>query len=277
MTAGFDAAYARMLDRWPDGTTTEDIESRFGITRVTTNGPVHDPSPVILLHGGGATAMAWTAVANDLARTRRIVAPNLIGDPGPSRAGEDRLRRTDDLVEWLDGIIDSTGANTVELVGHSYGAMIALAHAVRRPERVNRLVLVDPTSCFVGLRPRYLLRALPSLLFPNADRTRRFILWETDGQVPDDDWLTLTTLAADEQSTRPVVPKRPDRTLLHSLADHRVQVVLAPASKAHDVQRVAATVADSLPSAHVTMLSVGSHHMLPLVPAKELSSLISDR
>ena len=45
-----------------------------------------------------------------------------------------------DLVETLD----ASGADRVDVVGHSWGGRLALELAARRPERVARLVLLDP-------------------------------------------------------------------------------------------------------------------------------------
>ncbi|NDZ94081.1 alpha/beta fold hydrolase [Streptomyces sp. SID6673] len=252
-----------------------DLPGRFGHTRITACGPEHAP-PVLLLHGGGATAMAWTAVVGDLRRDHRVIAPDLVGDPGRSRNDGERLRSTADLCEWIDSVISGLRVGRVDVVAHSYGAMIAAAHAVHAPAAIGRLVLLDPNSCFAGMSRRHLTRALPLLVHPTEDRQRRLVSWETDHAPLDSDWLTVIAKGATFPASRTVVPRRPSRELLSRLADHPVTVVLAPGSKVHHPVRIADRVGALLPSASIVMLSSGTHHTLPMAPADELGRTLSD-
>ncbi|MEE3852546.1 alpha/beta hydrolase [Gordonia sp. LSe1-13] len=242
---------------------------------MTVTGPPDGP-PVLLLHGGGATSMAWTALIERIGGTgHRFVAPDLIGDPGRSRNTGDRLRTVDDLCAWVNTVLTETSCERVDVVAHSYGAMLALAYAVRFPERVGRLILLDPNSCFAGISPRYLMHALPILLRPNERRERRFLGWETDGAALDADWVELVASGAEGfPSSRTVVPRRPGRTDLAGLNGHRVTVVLAPGSRVHRPPRIADRVADLMPAASVVMLSAGTHHTLPMSPSDELAGVV---
>jgi pimeloyl-ACP methyl ester carboxylesterase len=278
--AAFDDAYARLLRRWPDDTTTSETEGRFGTTHVTTAGQPRttgaaDAPALLLLHGGGATSMAWTALAGHLAGGHRVIAPDIIGEPGRSRSTGDRFRSTDDLCDWIDEVLDDSAAPTVDVVAHSYGAMIALAYALRRPHRVRRLVLLDPNSCFAGMSAAYLIRALPVLLRPDADRQRRLLVWGTQGADLDPDWLTVTTTGVGSfPSARPVIPRRPRPQDLRALDAHRVSVLLAPDSRVHDVAQVATNVRAALPTAAVVTLPAGTHHTLPMSPSDHLEAAL---
>lgn len=44
----------------------------------------------------------------------------------------------------LEAVLDGHGLPTATLLGHSWGAALAMAFAIRSPERVSRLVLLDP-------------------------------------------------------------------------------------------------------------------------------------
>ncbi|MDF0601554.1 alpha/beta hydrolase [Psychromarinibacter sp. C21-152] len=50
----------------------------------------------------------------------------------------------------LAGFVGALGADRVHLVGHSIGGMLALEHAVRRPEQVASLTLIGTTPAFGG-------------------------------------------------------------------------------------------------------------------------------
>ncbi|MBN0972793.1 MULTISPECIES: alpha/beta fold hydrolase [Gordonia] len=256
--------------------TPLDIETPFGTTRVNDYGQMGAP-PVVLLPGGGATSMSWVNVVHRLAQTRRVHAVDLIGDAGRSRVSRPP-QTMGELVEWLSAVLDGLGVARVDLAGHSYGAMISLAYAVGPArERVGRLALVDPTSCFTGLRPAYLLRALPILLSPDPRRQRRFLRWETRAAALDPGWHDMYCAGARFPTPPTVVPKRPTREALSRLdGGVSATVILAPDSRAHKANVVARRVRELLPSATVAVLGSGTHHTLPLEPADELADALVD-
>lgn len=103
-------------------------------------GPAEAPS-LLLIHGLGSEADTWRHVVPRLASRFRIIAVDL---PGFGRSDKPRRAYTvpffcDTLVELLDAL----GIARTGLVGHSLGAVIAHFAALQRPERVERLVLVD--------------------------------------------------------------------------------------------------------------------------------------
>ncbi|AEN09542.1 MULTISPECIES: alpha/beta hydrolase [unclassified Streptomyces] len=258
----FLAAYDDVLAaRWPAGTTATRIPTPYGTTHVNSCGP-EDAPPLVLLPGGGATSTVWFAQAAHLARTHRVHAPDLIGDPGRSTTGERPLRTAADLAAWLDAVLDALGADRPALCGHSYGGWIALRHALHAPGRVSRLVLVDPTQCFAGFRPGYLLHALPMLLRPTARRTRAFLAWETGGAALDPAWARLRDEAAAFPTARPVTGPRPSPEELRGLTTPAL-VLLAERGRAHDSAAVAATVHRLLPHAETATLTGATHHSLP--------------
>ncbi|MGV8873084.1 MAG: alpha/beta fold hydrolase [Rhodococcus sp. (in: high G+C Gram-positive bacteria)] len=268
----FFSAYDRVLAKWPLPIDTIDVESDYGTTRVNACGPVDGP-PTVLLPGGGATSTVWFANVAALARGHRVFAIDPMGDPGRSVVGRKPIRTVDDLMSWLDHVLDTLEVMRTSVVGHGYGATVALAYALHRPERVGTLVLLDPPSCFAGMRPAYLLRAVPQLVRPTRERFRSLIRWETRKAPLDADWLDLTERGADFPSAKPVVPRRPKRDRWATLSAD-VTVVFAGESKVHNSSRVADAVGKVLPNAHTVVLTGCSHHMLPMQPAGELDAVL---
>lgn len=258
----FSAAYDAVLDRWPTPREAVDVPTRFGTTRVQVCGPAAGP-PVVLLHGGGATSTVWFANAEALRHTHRVLAPDIMVPNGA-------MRSRDDLLSWLDEVLDHFALTDVALCGHSYGAKIALAYALHAPRRVRRLVLLDPTTCFAGMSPRYLLHAAPLLLRPSGRRLRRFFGWEAAQAGPlDAGWLDRAAAAA-EVRTKLVIPRRPAAEPLRGL-EVPTLVLLAQRSRAHDVDRVAAGARRLLPNATVQVLPDVSHHGMPIRHAERLN------
>lgn len=221
--AAFRAAYDEVLAGWPGPIEAVELPTPYGLTRVNSCGPAGAP-PLVLLPGGGATSAVWGAcAAAGAARTHRVHAVDLVGEPGLGVPVPGRAPRTpDDLADWLDAVLDGLAPRgPVTLAGHSYGAWIAAHHAARRPARLGRLVLLDPTQVFAGLRPGYVLRALPVLVRPTPERIRSFLAWETRGATLDPAWLRLQDETARFPTARPVTGPRPD---LARLADPDVRV-----------------------------------------------------
>ena len=127
-----------------------------------------------------------------------------IGDAGRSMHDGRPLRRAADLTEWLETVLDGLGLAAAAVVGHSYGAWLALRLAVQAPRRVSRLVLLDPTGCVGGMRLPYRLHAVPLFARPSAAAMRRFVNWETGGAPLDPTWLHLASLAGGEVRGSPM-------------------------------------------------------------------------
>ncbi|WP_151770131.1 alpha/beta fold hydrolase [Streptomyces abyssomicinicus] len=270
----FDAAYDALLSRWPADTRALDLPSRFGTTRVHVCGP-EDAPPLVLLPGGGATSMAWYSAAPGLARTHRLYAVDLLGDIGRTVPDGDPLRDAAGLESWLTSVLDGLGLDRTALCGHSYGAWIALRHTLREPGRITRLALLDPTGCFAGLRPPYVLRALPMLLRPTPGRVRSFHRWETGAPPVDPAWEAFLGATVGARRTKVLPARRPDASALRGCAVPTL-VLLAGAGRAHDARRVAERARDLLPRVTVVTAEGAGHHSLPTERAEEVVAALRE-
>ena len=215
--------------------------------------------------------MAWTGPATELSRHHRVFAVDILGDVGRSVPADEPAKTVDDLMLWLDDVVTGSALRRPSVVAHSYGAMIALAFALRRPADVDRLVLLDPNSCFAGMRAAYLAHALPLLLRPSEERQRRFTAWETGGAVLDADLSRLSELGtAHHPRRRPIVPRRPSSTELRELRVDTT-VLLADRSRIHDSVAVDRSIRANFPSIHSRLLGDATHHTLPDRPHEDVS------
>lgn len=262
----FQDAYDALLARWDVPVEQLELTDEFGTTHVNACGPADGP-PVVLLPSHGATSAVWFTIAPRLAEQCRVYAIDLIVDAGRSTNSGRTPKTPADLHTWLSNTFDGLGIGKAVLCGHSYGAWIALTYAIEHPDRVERLTLLDPTDCYLGLRIPYILRALPSLLRPSRKRTVSFLRWETQGLPLDPQVLELAGLAAEQPSTPFVRTKRPTDDQLRDLAP---LVFVAGRSKSHNAADLTRRVTTLSPTATVIQLKTATHHSLPSLHADEV-------
>jgi 4,5:9,10-diseco-3-hydroxy-5,9,17-trioxoandrosta-1(10),2-diene-4-oate hydrolase len=103
-------------------------------------------APVVLLHGGGPGATAWSNFGRNVAALSpsfRVIAPD---QPGFGRSDKptDHPQYFTHASGALAGLLDAIGVDRVHLVGNSLGGGTAVRFALRYPERVGRMVLMAP-------------------------------------------------------------------------------------------------------------------------------------
>ncbi|MHB8597511.1 MAG: alpha/beta fold hydrolase [Ktedonobacteraceae bacterium] len=114
----------------------------------TSRGAIHsaqvqddDELPLVMLHSLGTTADSWRLVAAHLGQRHPVIAFDLRGHGQSDKPddGYDLGTVAEDVVQGMAAI----GLGQVALVGHGWGAKVALMLAVLHPALVSHLVLVD--------------------------------------------------------------------------------------------------------------------------------------
>lgn len=93
---------------------------------------------VLMLHCTLAHSGAWTGLAETLGR-----AALAFDMPGHGKSGAPDPGR-DYQAQCLDAALDFLTGGAMDLIGHSFGATVALRLAAERPDLVRRLVLIEP-------------------------------------------------------------------------------------------------------------------------------------
>jgi len=114
-----------------------------GVTlNVQTGGP-DDGEPILFLHGFPESHRTWRAVAPDLARDFRVIAPDQRGFGASDKPEGVENYRTDRILEDLIALADALALDRFTLVGHDWGGAVAWLAALRHPDRIKRLVIVN--------------------------------------------------------------------------------------------------------------------------------------
>jgi pimeloyl-ACP methyl ester carboxylesterase len=153
--------------------------------------------PVLVLHPEFA-ARIWAPYHDALAAQFQVIAPD-----HPGFGDSDRptwLESVDDLVLHYVDLLDALEVERVSLVGTSLGGWIALALALSRPHRVDRMVLAAPAGIRVDGVDRYDYFANPfeetlRRLFHEPSRAAQLLPTEFGAEVVVHAYREFTTLA----------------------------------------------------------------------------------
>lgn len=232
----------------------------------------------------------WRHWVRDLARGYSLLRYDGRGNGLSERNVEDFS--LDTWVQDLETVVDAAGFDKFALMGHSQGSSVAIAYAVRHPERVSHLILCGSYSrgaCHRGntehLKARRALETLVELRFGESNPS--FFQLVTDFYIPDgaspqeQDWfkdlqlisvssrnLVAFMRACDEIDVRKLLPKIVVPTIVFHSSGDRV----APPEEG----RIVAT---EIPGARFVPLSSGNHFLLAEEPAwkifrEELASFL---
>jgi pimeloyl-ACP methyl ester carboxylesterase/DNA-binding winged helix-turn-helix (wHTH) protein len=220
----------------------------------------------------------WRHWVRDLARGHSLLRYDGRGN-GLSQRNVDNFS-LDAWVQDLETVVDAAGLDTFALMGHSQGSSVAIAYAVRHPERVSHLILCGSYSrgaCHREsaevLEARRALETLVDLNFGKSNPS--FFHFVTSFYIPEtttpdeQEWFKNLQLisvssrnlvqfmrACDEINIRDLLPKVTVPTIVfHSHGDR-----VAPPEEG----RIVAT---EIPNARFVPLASGNHLLLADEPA----------
>jgi pimeloyl-ACP methyl ester carboxylesterase len=132
--------------------------------------------PLLLLHGWGNSSLSFMGASLQLEQRFHTLAPDLPGfgfsEAPPQAWGAAEYAKT------VAALIEATGFGPCDVLGHSFGGLVAVVLATSRPDLVKRLVLVASPVVRLpqasGVRARSLtyamIRKAANLLPPFRER-----------------------------------------------------------------------------------------------------------
>ena len=98
---------------------------------------------LIFLHGFGSSSRSWHEVVSALSDKYRCIAPDLrgFGDSEATRRGYSVEDGADDMA----ALIEALGVEKFVIIGHAMGGKIALEWAARRPQGLQKVILLAPS------------------------------------------------------------------------------------------------------------------------------------
>ncbi len=106
---------------------------------------------LVCLPGGPMQASAYLGDLGGLSTHRSLVLLDLRGTGQSAVPADPATYRCDRLVDDVEALRAHLGRDRIDLLGHSAGGSLAVLYAARHPDRIGRLVLVNPSPRAVGL------------------------------------------------------------------------------------------------------------------------------
>jgi pimeloyl-ACP methyl ester carboxylesterase len=134
--------YLKFLKHWPVPNQQLTVPTRQGETFIVACGDEQAP-PLMLFHGSASNSVVWMGYVAAGAEHFRVYAVDVIGEPGLSAPSRPPLKSEAHAL-WLDDVMQALSLTQVSMAGVSLGGWLALDYATRRPDRVERLVVLSP-------------------------------------------------------------------------------------------------------------------------------------
>lgn len=111
-------------------------------------------APILCVHGGGSSAVMWEDAVGKLAPLGRVIAYDRRGCTRSERPEPYERTSVAEHADDAAALLDALAATPAVVIGRSYGGAVAIDLALRYPDRVRALALLEGDA--LGLSPRAL-------------------------------------------------------------------------------------------------------------------------
>lgn len=258
----------------------------FSGAAATTTAPAaatSEAKPLVVFESGlGLSRLLWANVAHLLAKAGyRTISYDRSG-LGHSPAATERSLEA--LVADLEQVVRAYAPQGAIIVGHSYGGIMARLLTARQPQLVKALVLVDPSSEFVGAQIGPLGKRLEALFDSAITFSRDLKLLpiflmaagykhlpvrlQQKVRVEDVSDAALKARRQENKGYYPALAKLRENPLPYPQVP--VEILLASSSPDSQWFKAHSEYASKLPDAHLWQASTSSH-MVPLLKPQEVA------
>jgi pimeloyl-ACP methyl ester carboxylesterase len=276
----YELVYDRILERdWPVPHQELDLQTSFGPTRIRRSGQ-GARTPLVMIHPTTGSSLGWYPIIEHLCADRVVYTPDTIGTCGRSLQVA-AVTSAQDLITWLDEVMDTLDLDRLHLLGYSEGGWIADSHAAlsAHRERLASVTLIEPAGAISRIPTRLLITMIGRAIIAMMSRDRTAALARFNRWLNGDVDLTpaqVELLQVSMGTYRQRLP-RPGR-----LADEELRRITAPTllmmaqeTKLYDPIEVAERARRAIPDVTIDITPRAGHGLLFQYPT-ELTARIND-
>ena len=160
--------------QWPIESEARTVTTEDGDTFMRISGPAEAP-PLVLLPGGRTNSLCWAPMIEALSKDYRTYAVDAIYDDGRS-VNTKPMKTIEDVTGWLDRLFDALELEGVNLMGVSFGAWASAEYALRRPERLAKVVWLSPAGTVASISAGFITFGMLCLI-PSERSFGAFTRW----------------------------------------------------------------------------------------------------
>ena len=108
-------------------------------------------APIACIHGGGSSALMWADAVEELVRLGRVIAYDRRGCTRSERPEPYERTTVAEQADDAAALLEALAAAPAVVIGRSYGGAVAIDLALRYPDQVRALVLLEGDA--LGLPP----------------------------------------------------------------------------------------------------------------------------
>ncbi len=273
----YHQAYAEAMRSMPQPSRTVDIRTDWGTVRgyLWENATTRSRTPIVLFPGWTSGVPMWSENLPGLIEERPVYAFDALGDAGLSVQTR-TLASNADQAEWIDQVLAGSGLERVHVAGHSFGGWLSVNYAVRKPERVASVSVLDPPLVFASLPLSVILTSIPASI-PWLPSSWRDAALENIGGGPvdlGDPVARMIAMAVEHYAPKKPAPEQITTDQLRGMT-MPVLVALAGRSFLEDAPGSAAVARASIPRVTVRIWPQATHS-LPMEYPDEVGEALLD-
>lgn len=183
----YDNLYRKTMELWPVGYRGYYLDTTYGKTWIHEMGDSNQPV-LLLLHGMSSSSTLWYPNIEYLSKSFRVITPDIIGQAGKSIL-EKPLVSSSDLEKWLGEVVDNLNVDQLYIGGLSFGGWLAARFTIFAPQKVKKLIMLDPAATLLPMKAEFFFRMFAALLIPIPAVAKSFAKWLTQGYEMNVDFL----------------------------------------------------------------------------------------
>ena len=250
-------AYESVLSLWPVFYEPLDVITSYGATHVNACG-LKDKPAMVLIPGFGANSTQWFPNVAGLSSQFRLYALDTPGQPGKSVPLQ-KLTPVN-CSDWIAEVFDGLGIDKAHVAGISLGGWLALHFAIHKPERISRLVLIDPAASFEKVSAAFFWHSfIPIMVHPSRAGLVKYFKWMTMGSQIDKKWGELMVLGILNIRPQPPIRARVFSDEELRRVETSTLLLIGGRSVIYNPERVYRRAIDSMPNLEAEIIPDASH------------------